>query len=159
MQLIAMPRTALPLLDVYAPRCAFETLLSAVQCLCVSGSRYDLPLPHKAIIAPPAFAVVVLHATGPRYANEVLCAAGPCYATEVLLATGSCYAIDEIYCATPVRLTALLCVSMPMPRGGRALPKRCFSLLRRSNASLRGSINADATQNKSVCGSASAVLI
>ncbi len=142
MQLLTLSGTALPLLGVSAPRCAFAITRYYLLChaLCVSGTRYDLPLPHKAITAPPAFAaqsnhcsaffaVVVLHATGPRYANEVLCAAGPCYAsevfrsagpcyaTEVLHATGSCYAIDEIYCATPVRLTALLCVSMPMPRG------------------------------------------
>ena len=131
MQLLTLSGTALPLLGVSAPRCAFAITRYYLLChaLCVSGTRYDLPLPHKAITAPSSFAVVVLHATGPRYANEVLCAAGPCYAsevfrsagpcyaTEVLLATGSCYAIDEIYCATPVRLTALLCVSMPMPRG------------------------------------------
>lgn len=143
MQLIALPRTALPLLDFYAPRCAFETLLSAVQLLCsafayqghnmlcrclTKQSLLRLPLPHKEIIAPSCFAVVVLHATRPRFANEVLCAAGPCYASEVFRATAPCsasevlhatgprYAIDEICCATPVQLTALLCVSMPMPR-------------------------------------------
>lgn len=112
--------------------CLCDAITNVVGNCFASAWRFcaTLCLCHNSLLsAPSSFAVVVLHATGPRYANEVLCAAGPCYAsevfrsagpcyaTEVLLATGSCYAIDEIYCATPVRLTALLCVSMPMPRG------------------------------------------
>lgn len=75
------------------------------------------------------------------FANEVLCATGPCYTFEVFRATGPCYAIDESYCATPMQLADLLCIPcLCQEPPGCELPKRYFALLRRSNASLHGSI-------------------
>ena len=119
----------MPLKRYYLLCSAFVYQGHDMLCRCrTKQSLLRLPLPHKAITAPPYFANEVLCAAGPCYATEVFRAAGPCYATEVFRATAPCsasevlhatgprYAIDEICCATPVQLTALLCVFMPMPR-------------------------------------------